>query len=187
MGEVIDISELFRAVANRVDQVLSTRAVDPFHVYFQAGHYDAVNKVLISKEGSITQKGTKYPLIWMVTPFEQKRDPKQDYYCELSGLDILILTGSNEDDSIDARTAKYFIPRLWPIRQEFKKQLVDSGLFQLLSPDAIPFDYEKDWYYHSGVNGKANLFNDCIDATQIKGLRLRVNEPVPAQDKIFSN
>jgi hypothetical protein len=178
MSEVIDIPALFKTCADEVHQFFSTRTVDPFNVYFDYGHYDAVNKNLVQKEESITMKD-KYPLIWLVTPFSQTTDRRQDYYCELSGLDILIMMGTNPDDSVAARTDKYFKTRLWPIRQEMKRQIADSGLFQVLSEDAIPFDYEKDWHYQSGADGKDNLFNDYIDATQIKGLRLRVNDLVP--------
>lgn len=185
MSERINIPDLFKVCAQRVHNTFSTRVEDPFPVYFDHGHYDAVNKNLVSVDESITAKDQKYPLIWMITPFEERIDPRQDYYCELHGLDILILMGISAGEPIAGQTEKYFKPRLWPILEEFKKQLCDSGLFQLLSPEVIPYEYVKDWHYQSGVAGGRNLFNDFIAAVQIKGLKLRVNEAVPGYDQIL--
>ncbi len=179
MHQTIDIPSLFKSIAQKVNLHFSTRVVKPFQVSFDYGHYDAVNKNLLNKEGSITLKNAKYPLIWMITPFEQKTDRRQDHYCELSGLDFLILTNTSMEESIETRVEKYFKPVLWPVIERFKSEISDSGLFQVLSVDAIPYDYQKDWHYQSGLSGKGNLFNDYIDAVQIKGIRLKVNELVP--------
>ena len=178
MSQPVNIPSLFEACAAKVNTTYSTRATDPFSVFFDYGHYDAVNKNLVNKDGSITMKD-KYPLIWLVTPFEQRHAVSQDYYCELSGLDILVLTSTDPDSSLADKVAGNFEPRLWPIVRELFKQIADSGLFQVLSEDAITYDYMKDWFYQSGLNGKNNLFNDTIDAVQIRNLRLRVNESVP--------
>ncbi len=184
MAEVIDIPALFKQCADKVNTVFSNREQNPFNVYFQHGHYDAVNKVLVQKGESLSAKGTKFPLIWMITPFEQKSDIKKDYYCELSGLDFLILTPVVEGESIDQQVEKYFKKFLWPIAEEFKEQIADSGFFNVLSADSIEVDYEKDWQYQSGTTGKSNLFNECLAAVQLKNVRLHVNELVP-DGKIF--
>lgn len=184
MAETIDIPALFKQCADAVNTVFSTRAQNPFNVYFQHGHYDAVNKVLIQKGESISLKATKFPLIWMVTPFQKKDDAKYDYYCELSGLDFLIMMPVIEGESIDDQTEKYLKPFLWPIVEEFENQIVASGLFNVLSPEGIPSDYKKDWHYQSGLTGKNNLFNECIVAVQIKNMTVHVNELVP-DGKIF--
>lgn len=174
----INIPSLFSTCAERVFEALDMEG------FFDYGHYDAVNKKLVSKSQSITDK-TRYPLIWMITPFSERKKSDQDYYCELSGLDLLILTGTTEGESIETRVEKYFEPTLWPIWEELKKQLCDSGFFQILSPDSIQYDEVKDWFYQAGVQGKTNLFNDFIDAVQVKNLRLRVNETV-SQGKILN-
>jgi hypothetical protein len=177
MSHHVNIPSLFKACAERTFEALDMSG------FFDYGHYDAVNKNLVSKSQAITDK-IRYPLVWLVTPYAEKRDPRQDYYCELSGLDILILTNSLESESIETRVTKYFEPLLWPIWEELKNQLYRSGFFQILSPDAIAHDEVKDWFYQSGLQGKANLFNDYIDAVQIKNIRLRVNETV-TQGKIL--
>lgn len=186
MANSIDIPALFKTCAQRVHAKLSVAEVNPTAVNFDYGHYDAVNKNLVSADESITNKDKKYPLIWMITPFEQRFDIRQDYYCELSQLDFLILKNIAPNESIADQTENHFKKNLWPIWEEFKKQLCDSGLFQILSEDAIPFDYVKDWHYQSGVGGNRNLFNDFIAAVQVKGLRLRVNEALPERNQILS-
>lgn len=180
MDERIDIPALFKSVAERVNTYFSGRPVDPFDVYFAHGHYDAVNKDLIDKDGGTSTKNAKFPLIWMVTPFDQRFDKRYDYYCELSGLDFLFLMNSSYDETIDQRIENYYKPRLWPIVERFKIEIDNSGLFyDILSPESIPYEYIKDWYFNGNLGGKGNLFNDFIDAVQIKGLRLRINETVP--------
>lgn len=173
MNAVIDIPSLFAQLVSDASEALE------LDVYFDYGHYDAVNKNLVNKDGSITMKDQKYPLVWLITPFETRTNSRQDYACELSGLDILVLTNTGENISIPDRIENYFKPILWPIVQELKVQMVESGFFQLLDPGAIPYDYEKNWYYQGSVNGKTNLFNAYIDAVQIKNLRLKVNDLVP--------
>jgi hypothetical protein len=176
----IDIPGLFAIIAEKVmDRV-------GFPVYFDYGHYDAVNKNLVNKDGAITNKD-KYPLIWLVTPFDQRTSYRQDYYCELSGLDILVLTSTDPDSSISAKVDANYKPILWPIVRALFTEIADSGLFQVLSEDAIPYDYMKDWYYQSGINGKSNLFNDTIDAVQVRNLRLRLNETKPDKYRILNN
>lgn len=184
MSDSINIPALFKACADEVNTVFSSRAVESFSVYFEHGHYDAVNKVLIQKGESITLKNAKFPLIWMITPFDQKKDPKKDYYCELSRLDFLILIPVNEGESIDTQVTKYFTKFLWPIREEFKEQIAASGSFNLCSADSIQIDYEKDWHHQSGISANKNLFNECIAAVQLKNVRLHVNELVP-DGKVF--
>jgi len=176
--EKIHIPDLFKAIAEKVNARFSTRTEDPFDVYFDYGHYDAVNKNLINKDGSISMKDQKYPLIWMITPFDEKTSAKHDYYAELSGLDFLIMVETSQDETIPERIAKYYVPRIYPILREFFHQIEASGFFQVLSADAIPYDAIKDWYYHSNSSG-TNLFNTHIDSTQVKNIRLRVNESVP--------
>ena len=185
MTQKIDIPLLFQAVAAKVKTGFSTRTEDPFKVFFDWGHYDAVNKNLYSKSKAVHDK-TRYPLIWMVTPFDERSNPKQDYYCELSGLDFLFLMGTIGTDSMEKTTGKAFQPRLWPVVDAFKEAIADSGYFQVLSADAIPYDYQKDWYFKSVGEGKGNLFNDYIDAVQLKNVRLRVNEWIGDRVKIFS-
>lgn len=181
MSEVIDIASLFKTCADRVNAFFSTRAENPFNVYFESGHYDAVNKTLVQKGESLSFKNQKFPLVWMITPFEQKTNAS--CYCELSGLDFLIITTIKEGESLSEQTENRFKNYLWPIREQFKSEIEASGFFNVLSADAIPMDYEKDWHYQSGLSGKNNLFNDQVVATQMKGVRLHVNEALP--EKIF--
>jgi hypothetical protein len=180
--EHIDIPSLFASLAPKSAERVA------FDVSFDYGHYDAVNKNLVNKTGAISEENrAKYPLIWLVTPFEQRFNPKGDSYCELSGLDILVLTKTDPDASLDAKIAANFQPVLWPIVRALFVEIADSGLFQVLSDDAIPYDYMKDWFYQSGLSGKNNLFNDTLDAVQIRNMRLKVNEKKTDRNRILNN
>lgn len=184
MQKPIDIPSLFKDITAKVSARLQARPVKPFAVYFDHGVYDTVNKNLITKDGSISLKNAKYPLVWLVTPLRQVKPRNADYYCELSDVQILILMGTNDSDSEDARIEKYFEPYLRPIYEELLNEIDRSCFFQVLSADAIPHEM-KEWTYQSGTEGKYNLFNDFIDAIQIRQMRLLVNESVSGF-KIFN-
>lgn len=191
MGKSINIPALIKEVAERVNAVLAYRAQDPFPVQFDFGHHAEVVKNLKEKDAAITDSSRlKYPLIWLVMDFpEVFSGGNTDYYCELPALQLLIVLDSNKDDSTAARYEKYFIPRLYPIYEELKQQLVNSGYFTLLSPEAIPHEKidRPYWGGQDSGDGKANLFNDFTDCIQIRKLKLFVNDSVPDRFRIFSS
>lgn len=183
MSEIISIPALFKIIVDRVSAVMVDRPVGTY-VHFDYGVYDVVNKNLISKEQSRTMKNMKYPLIWLVTPIQQVKPRAADYYCELPDLQILILMGTEKDISEQERESATFGPFLRPIYDELLNQIDRSCFFQVLSTEAIIHDY-KEWSYGSTTDGKTHLFNDYIDAIQIKKMRLFVNETVPNKFKLL--
>lgn len=179
MAESIFITDLFECIVIKVDAEMRQRN-EPTSVHFAYGHYNEVTKSLTSKGQGITTKGKKYPLIWLVMDFKEKFGaPDKDYYMELNDLQFFIAIGSNGKASTADRYKKYFKPFLYPIYQEFLYQVFASGFFNCSSPETIP--HEKiDRPYWGGQNnlgdGTTNLFNDFIDAIQLRNLQLFVNE-----------
>lgn len=171
MSQTINIPGLFKTVADRVNNALD------FDVFFAHGVYDSVKKELIQKDGSITMKGQKYPLIWLVTPVLQDHLPLSDAAAILPDVQVFILMGTDADWTEDENIEKCFAPYLRPIYDRFLMEIERSGLFQVLSADAIPHEM-KEWTYQKTTDGKVNLFNDYISAIQIRRMRLLVNEPV---------
>jgi hypothetical protein len=186
--DIIVIPDLFKAVAAKVNEALSTRATDPFTVYFDYGHYNEVTRNLTSKDGSVSQKGKKYPLIWLVMDFVEKVGATTDY-CELPDLQILIATVTTPAITAAQRIEKTFKPRLYPIYSELMDQIEQSGYFSVGDAEAIPHEriLRPYWGGQDGFgNGTANLFNDFIDAIQIRKLKLNVNESVCDEFNLLS-
>lgn len=179
----IIIPEIFKSIVERVNEVLSTRDNDPFPVFYDFGHYAEVVKNLTTKDGSISNKNRKYPLVWLVMDFVEQYNTLSDGYCVLPDLQILITTVTTPDITTAQRIEKTFKPRLYPIYSELLEQISASGYFQVMSPDSIPHEKIDRPYWGltagvGGYNNTANLFNDFIDAIQIRKLRLTVNEEV---------
>lgn len=186
--DIIVIPELFKEVAAKVHQALSTRATDQFPVYFDYGHYTEVTRNLTSKDGSISQKGKKYPLIWLVMDFVEKVGDTTDY-CELPDLQLIIATVTTPAITTPQRIEKTFKPRLYPIYAELMNQIEQSGFFSVSDPEAIPHERILRPYWggqDTYGNGQANLFNDFIDAIQIRKLKLTVNESVCDEFNLLS-
>jgi len=179
---IINIPELFLPVAAVVNAKFSTRGEDPFSVFFDYGHYIEVTRNLIQKENSISQKDKKYPLIWLVMDFPERFDRQSIGYCQLPRLDFIIAVPTEPELSTPERITKNFKPRLYPIYEAFMNAIVTSNIFYEQSLSEL--EYEKiDRPYWGGQdsngNGQANLFNDKIDAVQIRGLKLTVINSLP--------
>lgn len=186
--DTIVIPDLFKEIAARVNTVLSTRVNDPFKVFFDYGHYNEVTRNLTSKDGSVSQKDKKYPLIWLVMDFVEKAGETTDY-CELPDLQILIATVTNPAINTPERIEKSFKPRLYPVYVELMNQIEQSGYFSVSDPEAIPHEriLRPYWGGQDGFgNGTQNLFNDFIDAIQIRKLKLNVNESVCDEFNLLS-
>jgi hypothetical protein len=177
VSEQRNIPGLFAQVVDRVNTTFYTRLADPFSVYFYHGAHDVVSKQLKSLDNSITMKDLKYPMIWLVTPIRENIPVGTEFACEISDVDILICMKSDSTSSGDERNTAYFEKYLRPIYEELKKQISNSYLFGVLSPNAIPHE-AKEWPYHSGTeaaSGKVNLFDDFIDCLQIRRMKLEIN------------
>jgi hypothetical protein len=180
----INIPALFAIIAAKVNTTFSSRTAGPFPVYFEHGVYDAVNRKLVMKSEGITDR-VKYPLIWLVTPINQKPITSGDANCEIEAQ-FFILCSADSDASEDDQIANYFTPYLRPIYKELLNQIDRSCLFQVLSAESIIHEM-KEWTYQSTTDGKKHLFNDYVNAIQVKGMSLLVNEPPPNSFKIFNS
>lgn len=171
----VNIPTLWAAIAARVDARLFARTTDPFHVWFDYGRYIEITRRLTEKEGGTTTASQKFPLIWLVIPFDEDYG-KTDQVCELTNLQIIIATTTKLDSTTPGRFADNFVPRLFPIYEELINQIKISGFFSEIGYD-VPHKKINQPYW-DGKDGaqQANMFNDVIDAIQLKNIRLTVNE-----------
>jgi hypothetical protein len=176
MATSANIPALFGAVAAKVHNVLSTRATDPFAIYYDYGRYLEITRRLTEKGKGITDKTRRFPLIWLVIPFKETYGNTGEV-CELTDLQIIIATQTEPDSTTPDRMVDTFTPRLFPIYDELIKQIKNSGFFSEIGYDVPHVKINQPyWDGKESGNSAANMFNEFIDAIQLKGIRLTVNE-----------
>lgn len=173
------IPDVFAAVVARVSQSMEALAINPFKVFFDFGHYSEVTKNLTLKDDSVTQQDKKYPLVWLVMDFDEAMGESPADYARLTGVQFIIAVPTTIDYTMGERRDKNFLPFLYPIYAEFIKQLSVAPEFGM--PGQLLLKHIKtDRPYWGGSdqlgNGTANLFNDFIDAIQIRNLKLNVKQ-----------
>ncbi len=165
--EVISVSKQFRSLAGPVSAAVGRT------VYFETGHYADVTKRLQLKDGAIeVLTREKYPLVWLVMDFEEKFGGPD--YCELPNAQIIIAHNTDMNYSQEERESLIFEPILYPIYSELLYQLKESRLFGM-SP---VYEHSKTdrpyWGGQESGNSENNLFNDMIDAIQLRNLNIQV-------------
>lgn len=146
-------------------------------VYFDKGHYQVVENNLTAKDKGISQKNSKYPLIWLVMDYEETMDGLFSYI----NPSLIIAKDTDLNYTMDERRDKSFLPVLYPIYDELLRQISISSKFGMpamgkISHTKIDRPY---WGIQSGLgNGEKNMFHDYIDAIEIKRLKLSLRRKI---------
>lgn len=155
------IPDLVGALVAKVDQTLSTRDTNPFHVYYDFGHHQEVQKNLIEKEGN-PSKPAKYPLVWLVTPFKEVSYQNKYAKCDLH---FVIVNDTSQQYTMRERRDLVFLPILYPVLAELLNQVEKSPRFSFVPP----MKYEKmDLQYARVDSSGTNLLNDFVDVIDLK-------------------
>lgn len=164
------IPDVFKSIADKV----ATKHT----CFFSYGHYADVVKELQDKDGSITLKGSKYPLIWLVYDIKEIHGKVINEQSELQNVQILLATPTDINNTIVQRMDNNIKPILYPIYDELMLQIANSGFFTQCVVSKIEHEKIDRPYWggggNEGSNGSANLFNDYIDAIQIRNLTLNL-------------
>lgn len=177
---MINIPELFRTLTSSVNDALSD-----IEVFFDYGHYMEVTRNLSQKDQGISNKDRKYPLIWLVMDFTE-RYGHNTAYCELPDLSLIIATATNKDSSTPERMEQNFVPILYPIYSELINQIQESGFFHISDFQVAHEKIDRPYWDGKEAQGGANLFNDFIDAIQIRRMNLIVNQEACGMFKLLA-
>lgn len=165
------IPEIIKGIVDKTRAKLGT------DLFFDKGHYTEVSRNLIQLEGN-PNKPKKYPLVWLVMDMKENIAPRLGVYADVD-VHIIIANDTDATYTMDQRVNNVFLPVLYPIYQELLNQIMDCPFLFNSLPGAMPHE-KYDRYYWGGQdsqgNGQANLFNDCIDAIQIKKITLSVKK-----------
>jgi hypothetical protein len=172
---MIAVVDFIRSVVNKTS--LAVQKDIGKQVFYFFGHTQEINNTLSSYSNTEQFRKQKYPAISLIMDFVEKRNPRPGIEVE-TRIQLLIVDGSNKDDRAADRYEKVFKPILYPIYENFIKQLQnDSNVWTPLN-GFIP--HEKiDRPLISGLRvntptGDKNLFNDHLDAIEINKLQLTI-------------
>jgi hypothetical protein len=149
----------------------SIQAID-----FQYGHLDELIQTLAQKDADPQARFLKYPLVYLVQDFRERRGRQPGVYAELN-LNIIIAHQTEATDKITDRYAKVFKPVLYPIYYSLIKQLATIPQTLQGNQDVIPHDkWDRSYWGTQAVGGNtADTLNDYVDAIEIQNLDLKIN------------
>lgn len=141
------------------------------HILYEYGRSIQILRQLQLLNQSITQKDNKYPLFALFQPFPE--DSGGGYYATVKFPKISIAMLTQNTDPVAKRYDKTFKPVLYPIYQEFLRQLCRHPNIVASDPGAIP---HKHWDVPGSDPAsdqvKGANFNDIVDAIIIQDLQL---------------
>jgi hypothetical protein len=146
-------------------------------VFYQYGHIIELDEILRSYSNSTKEfREQKYPAIFLLTDFLEKRDSRPDYETE-AFLQLLIVAGSVKDYRTADRYREVFKPVLHPIYEAFIKQLEKDSRILKQKYGLIPHDFINrslisGFQLRTQTGTTKNLFSDFIDAVEINNLNL---------------
>jgi hypothetical protein len=142
------------------------------------GHRLEINNRLLKQSQDPAKKEQRYPLIALFLDIEQSVTGNIINY----KLNIMIVTKTNPNDTTEARydDMKPFKMVLYPLYYSFIQSLSDSGLFMWPTVADMPKHSKIDRpFWGKAVTDElgikkteANVFNDYLDAIQIKNLEI---------------
>ena len=166
MGSYRYIYDQFREI------VTSVSTVSGITCYYQFGHYFEVIQNLRAITQDPTKPDQKYPLIALFADYEEERGRVPGIESEVS-LHLIIATLTDKDYSATERAEINFKPTLEPIYDALEQCVLSSGYYQNRM-----FRCKKINRFYWGKNGlfdqSGNVFEDMIDAIEIKNLQLSV-------------
>ena len=137
--------------------------------YFIDGHLLDVANQLLEKDGSVAPvKFKKYPLIVLEQDFTMD---KLDGPIAKASLNFVIVNSTKAEYTTEQRREFNFTPKLDPLYSEFL-QALDN--FIGIGINSENWDVTRRYYWGSQLVEK-NIFNDRLDAIEIKNLEIEVN------------
>ena len=178
-GQSIDISGIIAncvaAVSDRILPQLIEANPNIQSLSYMFGHPLELRETLREMESGKTTKYKKFPVVMLfadvITAPTSVRGSEYDVV-----LNIIIAQNTLHSIKAAERITKNFIPILRPIYEELIKQLFRCGYFWIQTPRELQGrQIERLYWGREGIQGNdQNKYEDCIDAIEIKGLKLNL-------------
>jgi hypothetical protein len=162
--------------ANETEALQSTNITT---INYQYGHFRELIVTLGQWDLDPLLRVGKYPMIYVVQDFVERRGKLAGVYAELS-LQVIVCHQTEADYKITDRYANVFKPVLYPIYYSLMKNLALSNMTFPSSPDLISHDkYDRSFWGTSKVVGSGgtdrSVLNDFVDAIDIQNLQLKID------------
>lgn len=185
---IVDIiGECVRKTNDAVIDKLTKANSSIAQLNYQFGFIYELLETMVQWDKSQTLDYLKYPLVWLVTDFDENRGNNgADFYATVN-LNIIIANFTQREYKAYERMDVNYRPILYPIYYELLHQLAKHPSISV--QDEIQIPHTKTDRYFWGKNHLANNLNDSVDAIEIQNLQLKINfktceNPKPTFNKI---
>lgn len=143
---------------------------------YQYGHKRELIQTLSQMDADATTRMIKYPLVYLVQDFRERRGSEPGVYADVS-LNVIIAHQTDPTFKITDRMANVFKPVLYPIYYSLMKQLATIPQSMQGSADMIEHDkFDRSYWGSQAVGGNDKLsLNDYVDAIEIQNLNIKFN------------
>jgi hypothetical protein len=172
MSDVFIVDEM-KLVVDKVNQELYLKGFQKLPVYYKYGHPKEISSRLQELSNSPTEGHKKFPLIILFTDITIEKSVP-GFYGSVS-LRMLVANITEPTYISEDRTELNFKPVLHPIKEELIKQIGLHGQFTY--EDELTYDETDMYFYGSQINNK-NIFNDYIDAIELKNIQVNIKNKI---------
>jgi hypothetical protein len=169
MDETVYIVEEMEAVVAKVNTALTNASFGTRPVYYMYGHPMEIANRLQELSNSPTEGHKKFPLIILFTDITIDKSILGFYGS--TSLRMLVANFTLAEYTSVQRTDINFKPILHPIKKELIRQIERHGQFTY--EDELTYKETDMYYYGSKINEK-NIFNDRIDAIELRDIKLNI-------------
>jgi hypothetical protein len=172
MSDVFIVDEIGK-VMDEVNQALYLNGFQHLPVYYKYGHPKEISIRLQELSNSPTEGHKKFPLVILFTDITIEKDEPGFYGS--ARLRMLIANITDREYISEQRTELNFKPVLHPIKEELIKQI---GLHpQFTYAGELKYKETDMYYYGSRINDK-NIFNDYIDAIELRDIEINIKNKI---------
>lgn len=181
MKQPVYIVDIFREIVSATSTSLTGRlqAVQPTitGVHYLVGHYTEISTRLQGLSKMQTGKFDRYPLIALFQDFVEKRGDEGGYYASAS-LQLLIVYHTKDTDYTEDRYSKVFKPILYPIYEEFLRQVSKHKNIVSMNADKIPHEKidRPNWGNSNKYGNDGNIFPDDLDGIELRDLKIIIDQ-----------
>jgi hypothetical protein len=174
------VVNIFREVVERINLVLMEKRPDILSsagtVQYMHGHPLEIINRLKQKDKGQSARFNKYPLIALFQDFPEESTANNVGIETEATLHFIIAKGTKREYIASERYEYNFVPFLYPIYEEFLRQIVADKSFQVYSVDRLQRQkWDRLYWGRSGLYGnEGNIFNDYLDVIEIKNLKLKI-------------